>query len=363
MASGRSEYRKYSSQFRHRKIPKKTVLIIIYTILGVIITLFAAYQIVKANGKSGLMKDVDQKQEQFTEAIVQEENVEELEDGIISYNGTKYKYNDDLVTILCMGVDTSANGVKKNIPGNNGQADAIFLILFNPKDKTVKLINVPRDILAEVQEYDKNGMPYQKVKEQIALQFAYGDGGEQSCEMMKSLVSEVLSGLPINAYAAINMDAIGVLNDQVGGVTVTMEEDFTQTNKAFKQGATITLTGSQANQYVRIRDVNKTGSNLLRIGRQKQYLVAFTHTAVPAVKKNMTLSLDMYQAIERYMTTDITADEVTYLAEQAVNSNIEIDNIQILPGEYRAGEKYDEYILDEDELYEMILQNFYTKVE
>lgn len=361
MALGRNEYRKFDRQMKHKKVPKKAILITVYVILGVIIALFAAYQIVKASGKNGLKKDVDE--EKFTEAIVQEEHTEELEDGVISYNGTKYKYNEDLVTILCMGVDTSANNVKKNISGNNGQADAIFLIVFNEQEKTVKLINVPRDIIAGVAEYDKNGQFYKEIQEQIALQFAYGDGKEKSCELMKSIVSEVMYGLPINAYASINLDAIGVLNNQVGGVTLTMEEDLTKTNPAFKTGATIKLDGNQANQFVRARDTNTMGSNLQRIGRQKQYLVAFTQTAVPAVKEDMTLPLTMYQAIERYMTTDIKADEVTYLAEQAVNSQIDIENIQILPGEYRAGEKYDEYVLDDDALYEMILQNFYTKVE
>lgn len=338
---------------------KKKVHITLLIILGLIVTIFAVSQIVKVSIRKGLKEDF----EKFTENIMHWGQTEELEDGVISYNGTKYRYNEDLVTILCMGVDTSVTRVNMNVPGDNGQADAIFLILFDEKDKTVKFINVPRDIVANVQEYDQYGMPYQKIKEQIALQFTYGDGREKSCELMKSVVSEVLYGLPINAYVAINMDAIGVLNDQIGGVTVTVGEDFTLANRAFTQGATITLSGEQAIQYTHTRDTSMMGSNLMRIGRQKQYLVAYTNTVIPAVKEDVTLPQEMYKAIESYMTTDISVEEVTYLAGQAVKSDIDIDNIQILPGEYCAGEQYDEYVLDEDAVYEMILENFYTKIK
>ena len=118
---------------------KKKVHITLLIILGLIVTIFAVSQIVKVSIRKGLKEDF----EKFIENIMHWGQTEELEDGVISYNGTKYRYNEDLVTILCMGVDTSVTRVNMNVPGDNGQADAIFLILFDEKDKTVKFINVP----------------------------------------------------------------------------------------------------------------------------------------------------------------------------------------------------------------------------
>jgi polyisoprenyl-teichoic acid--peptidoglycan teichoic acid transferase len=357
--------------YRHsrKKLSRKILFTIICLVLTLVLGIFSVYAILKSNGRNALKKDVSSQRltetmaKELSEEIETEIDSELLEEGQFRYQNSIYQYDEDLITILCMGIDTSDSKVKKNIPGNNGQADAIFLILLNEREKTVKLINIPRDIMGEVQEYDLNGIPYGRKIQQIALQFAYGDGQEGSCELMKSLVSEVLYGLPINAYAAINMDAISIINDQVGGVPLLMEADYTSIDPEFKKGETVQLTGDQAHQYVRFRDTSLIGSNLDRINRQKRYLQAFVASVVPKVKKDMSIPLTLFESITRFMTSDISTDEITYLTGLAINSTIDVSNIQILPGTYRQGELYDEFILDENALYDLILQNCYIKVE
>jgi len=357
--------------YRHsrKKLSRKVLFIIICVLITLVLGVITVYTIVKSNGRHALKKDVSSQRlteiiaNEFSEQIETEVDLKLLEEGQFRYNDSIYEYDDDLITILCMGIDTLDSKVKKNIPGNNGQADAIFLILLNEREKTVKLINIPRDIMGNVQEFDLNGMALRQKIQQITLQFAYGDGKEGSCELMKSLVSDILYGLPINAYAAINMDAIGIINDQVGGVPLLMEADYTSINPEFKQGETVTLNGAQAQQYVRFRDTSITGSNLERINRQKKYLQAFVATLVPKVKEDMSIPLKVFESITRFMTTDIDTDEITYLTSLAINSTIDVSNIQVLPGTYRQGELFDEYILDENALYDLILQNCYIKVE
>lgn len=45
----------------------------------------------------------------------------------------------------------------------------------------------------------------------------------------------------IDFYVAMNMDGISELNDLAGGVTVTLEDDFSSIDPAMTKGTTLTL--------------------------------------------------------------------------------------------------------------------------
>ena len=58
--------------------------------------------------------------------------------------------------------------------------------------------------------------------EQLALAYYYGDGREQSCENTVLTVSAPAGRPNHRRYAAVNMDAVGIITDMVGGVTLTV---------------------------------------------------------------------------------------------------------------------------------------------
>ena len=70
------------------------------------------------------------------------------------------------------------------------------------------------------------------------------------------------------------MDGIADITNLMGGVTLTVPEDYTDIDPAFKAGETIVLAGEQAEKYVRYRDVNVSGSNTQRMERQAQFMEA-----------------------------------------------------------------------------------------
>ena len=59
---------------------------------------------------------------------------------------------------------------------------------------------------------------------------------EASCENTLNAVENLLEGADIEYYVAMNMDAIGILNDALGGVTVTLEDDFTAADPTHAAG-------------------------------------------------------------------------------------------------------------------------------
>lgn len=283
------------------------------------------------------------------------------QEGDVRYEGVHYRYNSDILTFLFLGIDKMSE-VKVMADGDQGgQSDAIFLLVLNPHSMEATIIGIPRDTMAEIEVYSPKGNHIGTATAQITLQHGYGDGAKISCERSLEAVSKLFYHLPIHGYCAINMGAIPLINDAVGGVEVTALEDVVNSN--IKKGQTIRLKGKQAYDYLHNRDTSSAESAFRRLERQKQYLNAYGKTAIAAMKKDITLPVTLYNTISKYMVTDISIDEVSYLATQASGYRFGEESIRSLKGEIVKGEKFEEFYVDEKALYELILQVFYEEVD
>lgn len=192
---------------------------------------------------------LDHRQE-VAKAQAQEEQVTQSSNPqTVTYQGQTYEYNRELTNILFMGVDKKEEVTLQDTPGTAGQADCIMILSLDEKTQTGKVLQISRDTMTDVDIYDVNGNFYTSVEAQIATQYAYGNGEKSSCWAMEKTVSELLYELPVDAYISLYIDSISTLNDAVGGVTLTIPEDYTEVDPAFVQGAVITMTGEQAERY------------------------------------------------------------------------------------------------------------------
>lgn len=319
-----------------------------------------AYAWMEYAGRAELKK----KQEALPEGMILEETSaaeelpedaegqEPLKDGMLRYQGKTYAYQEDVMTFLCMGIDKSGEAKASEDLHRGGQADALFLAVMDPGEKKISVIGVNRDTMAELFVYDEEGNYLGREIGQIALQHAYGDGMEESCERTVEAVSNLFYGIPIHGYFAMNMDVIIPLNDAVGGVDVVIGEGDEKVH----------LEGQEAYSFVRNRDMYAPHSAEQRLERQKQYLEAFALQAKKAVAQDLTLPAKLYGEILPYMVTDISASEAVYLATQAVSYTFGQEDLYSLQGEIRMGEQFEEFYPDETALYELILQVFYEEV-
>ena len=285
-------------------------------------------------------------------------------EGMIYRNGAGYRYNEHLYTILCMGIDVRMlTLVQKAETGQGSQSDANFLLVIDNENKKISIVAIPRDTMTDIDLYDGDGQCYDTVKAQLALQYAYGDGGTLSCTATQKTVSRMFYGIPIHAYAAIDMNVIPIVNDAVGGVTVEVLENIVNDGSPMMKGQTITLKGEQATVYVQSRDTGVDFSAQSRLMRQKQYLTAFTEQAMLATKEDITLPVSVYNAIQSYMITDITSSELTYLVTSAMGCDFSEEDFYVIPGKQEKGYFYEEYHVDEEALINLILDVFYIPVE
>lgn len=329
------------------------ILLALVLLIGGTIT---AVMALRASGERAMTRH-----EEIEEADLPEE-AEAQVDGVISYKQKKYIRNDNVIAILCMGIDRDDLDTEGNVTGINGQADSIFVVALDSADGSTKMLNISRDTMIDVDLYDEDDQYVRTEKKQICLAYAYGDGRESSCENMKKSVSRLLYGMPIDAYAAIDLPAIRVLNDAVGGVEVEVLEDLSQSDSQLTLGNKVVLNGKQAEIYVRSRDSDQLDSNNARMARQKQYLIGFIKKALEAAKSDLTLPLSMYKTVSANMVTDIGVSEVTYLASLVLQGGFQPEDMVSVPGEVTLVDGYAQYHVDETALYEIILDVFYKEV-
>lgn len=285
---------------------------------------------------------------------------EDWQAGDVRYEGAHYRYNEDILTFLFLGIDRmgEVESVEDGIDG--GQSDAIFLLALDPHKKEATVIGIPRDTMAEVEIYTRSGTLMGTDTTQLCLQHGYGDGAQLSCERSVKAVSRLFYGLPIHGYCAVNMGAIPLLNDAVGGVTLRALEKMDFKDFRAEEGEELHLEGMDAYYYLHNRDITSFNSAGRRLQRQKQYLTEYAGAALAALKEDITLPVTLYGTLSRYMVTDITVDEVGYLATQAAGYSL--GEIRSLKGATVMGEKHEEFYPDEEALYRLVLEVFYEEV-
>ena len=278
----------------------------------------------------------------------------------VEYKGETYKYNDHLSNYLFLGIDTRNQVDTYQTQEDAGQADAIFVVSMDRATEKLKVLFVPRDSMTRIEVFNPSGKSLGETTDHINIQYAFGDGKQKSCELMKTAVSNLLDGLPIQGYCSMNMDGIAVVTDFVGGVQITVPDDSLEdVDPEFKKGAVVEITGENAEEFVRHRDTGRTQSALVRQERQKTYLQALVQKAREKAGEDAGFVADLYDSIKCYTVTNMGNDIFAKLLAASGNGIIDTETV---PGEGTQGKNFDEYHVDEDGLSDLIISMFYEKM-
>lgn len=277
----------------------------------------------------------------------------------VVYDGQTYELKENVTSILCIGVDREALE-EQAAAGYGGQADSLFLAVLDGESRQMSIIGISRDSIVGVDVYDTTGNYVETKDMQLCLSYGYGNGMETSCENTVKSASRLLYGIPIQGYVAIDMAAIGELNDLVGGVVLNPGEDRKYFDFSRKDGELVHLTGREAEVFVRFRDTDVLESNAERIRRQKTYLLAFANTVLAKTKEDLTTPVKLYQEISDDIVTNLSVSDISYLASQAVSCEISMDNLTVIQGEITSDGTYAAFYPDEQALYELILKTYYN---
>lgn len=335
---------------------------------GIVGLSVVAYLAAGRIGKYHLEKDMQTEQPVLETAeleIISEEEEENWQSGWVKYKGQIYAYNEDILTFLFMGIDKNDEQVIQVEEGTNGgQADALFLLLLNPHDKSASVLAINRNTMTDIDVYDETGAYVNTIMAQIAVQHGFGDGMEESCQYQVNAVRRLLYNVPIHGYCAIHAKAVIPITDMMGGVELTVLEDVQRYGDRnheviLKAGETRHLDGEESYSYVRFRDASIEKSADGRLERQKQWLTVFMKQIKEQITEDISLPVKLYNEVTNYMVTDISVDEVAYLSSIVSDYSFDKEHMYALSGQTVMGEQFEEFYPDENVLYELLLQLFY----
>lgn len=287
----------------------------------------------------------------------------DLSQDTVTWNGKTYRRNTYIHTILCLGIDRTDDMVGTREPGKAGQSDGIYLIAQDTVRNQIKILMIPRDTMTRIVITDLDNRELGTRVDHLNTAYGYGDGEKLSCDLAKRAVTNLLQGIPIDRYMAVDIAVLSKLNDAVGGVTVTIPTDgMEKRDPAFVKGTQVTLHGDQAEAFIRYRDIERDNSALFRMNQHKEYMEQFFQAVRQKSKEDSQIVTEMFDMIQDYMQTDMPKDEYMKIAIDVLgNGSLGDDNFRMIPGIGTATDTYDEFHANIQQMIPILLQMFYRE--
>lgn len=252
------------------------------------------------------------------------------------------------VNILVMGIDRVPDASPDSSALFEGRSDTMLLVRFNPDDKSISVLSIPRDT-----EVDIPDMGLTKINE------ANVKGG---AKLATKVVSKTLKNIPIDRYVRVSTGAFRELVDLLGGVDVFVSRPMSYMDKTQKfqidlQQGWQTLNGEKAEEFSRFRD-EQTG-DLGRIQRQQVLIKALRDRLInPNIITRIPL---MIHVMQKYVDTNFNFDEILTLTNLGLSVEREQVKMVRLPGEQgssRRGDTRSFWFIDSDKRDRILAQYF-----
>ncbi|CAM3263867.1 LCP family protein [Filibacter tadaridae] len=218
----------------------------------------------------------------------------------------------DNVSILFVGVDDSET---RGQGDDHSRSDALLVATLNPKEKSVKLLSIPRDSYVYIPEVG--------YKDKITHAHAFG-GTSATIETVEELLD-----IPMDYYIKMNFNAFIDIVDALGGIEAEVpydrieKDEFDKNTIQLKKGLQH-LDGRHALALARTR---KADSDIKRGERQQMILQAIMKEATSI--KSITKYGDVIDALGDNMKTDMTYDEMKSFLAYVKGGMPQVDSISL----------------------------------
>jgi LCP family protein required for cell wall assembly len=224
----------------------------------------------------------------------------------------EFELDENNISILFIGVD---QGGKRKI-NDRGLSDALILATLNKTDKSVNMVNIPRDSYVYV--------PYRDEYTKITHAHAYG-GTKAAIETVENLFE-----VPVDYYMTINFNAFIDVVDTVGGIDVNVPFEMHELDSKDRKEAIHllpgeqTLDGEEALAFVRSR---KYDNDLERGKRQQEALQALLKEALSF---NSVLNISqLIDAVGQNLKTNIPFNQMAALSTEFISPKLTIETIPL----------------------------------
>ena len=228
------------------------------------------------------------------------------------------------VSYLLLGTDTGALGRTEK-----GRTDTMMVMTVNPNNKTTTMVSLQRDTKITIDG----------VTEKLNAAYALGDA-KQAITTVEQLLDIKLDG-----YLLVNMKGLEQLVDAVGGVTVKSPLTFSYEGYSFTENQDITMNGTEALAFSRMRYDDPRGD----YGRQirQQLVIEAVMNKLKADPKS-ALNNDFLDAVSDNVRSNISLTSMRNLATKYRDAGETINRDQMTgTGVMIDGVSYQEMSQDE----------------
>jgi len=239
--------------------------------------------------------------------------------GDLSQKLGQYKLSRPM-NILVMGIEP-VQGVVDGSPASLvGKSDTILLVRFDPSDRSIHVLSIPRDTMIAVP-----GEGLTKVAD------ANAQGGPV---LSARVVSRTLNNAPIDRYIRISTSSLRQLVDELGGIDVFVPKDINEQDSA---GLSInlvrgwqTLNGEQVEQFTNYREPGL--GDLSRVQRQQTLVAALLQRLnSPTVSPRLP---QITRVMRKYFDTNLRTEELMALANFSLKVEPDKFRMSMLPGTF-----------------------------
>ena len=248
---------------------------------------------------------------------------------------TSNRSKEDTISVLCCGVDNTQE-----------LTDVIMYALFNTKTGEVNVLRIPRDTFV--------GSEFPTGK--INAIYGHPEDGLTGIETLEKYLEENWK-LNIDYYATIDLASVRDIVDDMGGVTMNIEQQINYLPGKVLYPGEQTLTGEQAEWIIRYRAGYADG-DLGRIDAQTQFIFACIDRVHELGRlKCIPILMEHYNDVDTNMPLDKMLSVASALFE------LSTDDIQmhVVPGSGTMYYSYAVYGVDEEALLEILNENFATQ--
>jgi len=198
--------------------------------------------------------------------------------------------------------------------------DTMLFVTLQPSDGKVGILSLPRDLWVNLPDKGRG-------KINAANAYAEQDKARSGGMYASRVVSDLLD-LPVHYYVRVDFSSFKTLIDDVGGVSVDVEREFTDfaypTNdelykKVHFDKGWQTLSGEKALEFVRSRHGNNDeGSDFARSRRQQKVIIALKEKIVSFdTLLNPSRVASILETLESHVITNMELWEIVKLAKMA----------------------------------------------
>lgn len=218
----------------------------------------------------------------------------------------------DHVSVLFIGVDESDHRSNEG----NSLSDALILATLNKDDSSVKLLSIPRDSYVYI--------PDRGYKDKINHAHAFG-GPKATIDAVEGLLN-----VPVDYFVRLNFHAFVDVVDALGGITMDVPFEFSESNSNDQRNAIHLYPGIQdidGEEALALARTRKMDNDIERGKRQQEVMEAILAKAV-SIGSIMKFD-DVIDAVGDNMSTNLSFNQMMSFISYGTSGNLDMESLNL----------------------------------